>query len=62
MPRSLGINYHHYYNRGNHTCVPLQGGVRALYKQLFLPKNTILNLVLEWPTKLPPSLGLNPVR
>ena len=25
MPRSLGINYHHYYNRGNHNCVPLQG-------------------------------------
>ena len=25
MPRSLGINYHHYYNCGNHNCVPLQG-------------------------------------
>ena len=25
MPTSLGINYHHYYNHGNHSCVPLQG-------------------------------------
>ena len=25
MPRSLGINYHHYYNCGHHNCVLLQG-------------------------------------
>ena len=25
MSRSLGINRHYYHDRGNHTCVPLQG-------------------------------------
>ena len=33
----------------------------TLYKLLFPPKTTILNLVLEVPTKLPPSLGQYPV-
>ena len=36
------------------------GGMRPLYKQLFPPKNTIVNLVLEWPTQLPPSLSSHP--
>ena len=25
MSRSMGINCGHYYNRGDHNCVPLQG-------------------------------------